>query len=58
MTKITLWIDKGKPTRVKTVKSKEFFLDDLTPVIEELVEQDSKEKKEIQKNDSMEVKEL
>lgn len=29
-TKITIWLEEGKPTRVKTTKNEEFFVDDLS----------------------------
>lgn len=34
--KITIWLEKGKPTRVRTTKTEEFCLEDLTKVFEEL----------------------
>lgn len=35
-TKITIWLEKGKPTRVKTARADEFYLDDLSKVFEEI----------------------
>lgn len=34
--KITLWLEKGKPTRVRTTKADEFYLEDLTKMFEEI----------------------
>jgi len=31
-TKITLWIDKGKPTKVRTTRHVDFYMEDLSPL--------------------------
>jgi len=35
-TRITIWLEKGKPTKVKTTKADEFYIEDLTKVFDEL----------------------
>jgi len=35
-TRITIWLEPGKPTKVKTTKADEFYIDDLSKVFEEL----------------------
>jgi len=31
-TRITLWLEKGKPTRVRTTKSEDYWMEDLSDV--------------------------
>lgn len=35
-TKITIWLEEGKPTRVKTTKNEEFYMEDITPVLQKV----------------------
>jgi len=35
-TKITLWLEKGKPTKVRTTKHEDFYLDDLTQFFDKI----------------------
>ena len=34
--RITVWLDEGKPLKVKTTKTEEFYLEDLTKLLEVL----------------------
>ena len=35
-TRITIWLEKGKPTRVKKTKAEQYYLDDVAKVLETL----------------------
>ena len=35
MTKITLWLEKGKPTKVRATKHEDFYMEDLSQLFEQ-----------------------
>ena len=36
--RITIWLDEGKPTKVKTTKTEEFYVEDLSKLLDALKE--------------------
>jgi len=46
-TKITLWLEKGRPTKVRTTKHEDLYLDDLTQFFDKINRK--KEKKDVAK---------
>lgn len=35
ITKITLWLEKGKPTKVRATKHEDFYMEDLSQLFEQ-----------------------
>jgi len=43
-TKITMWLEKNKPTKVRIHKHEDFYLEDLSPMFADLAKNKTKKK--------------